>query len=338
MLSLQSGQREEINMRAAYYEANGRAGDVLRVGEVETPVPGPGEVRVKLKTSGINPSDVKSRGGLTRKIAFSRVIPHSDGAGEIDMVGAGVAPTRVGERVWTFNAQWKRASGTAAEYVVLPSEQAVVFPTSATFDVAAGIGIPAMTAWYAVERALLADGGTVFIPGGAGAVGNYAIQFAKARHARVITSVSSDQKAAIASEAGADHVINYKTEDVAARVMQITDGARVDGVVEVDLGAGAKIWPAILRPHGTCVVYGTSAGEHVIPAAFCLTNNITIRFVLVYEMTTEEMRAATAAITKMLTEGRLVHNVAATFPLEEIVAAHEAVERGVGGKVVLQIA
>jgi NADPH:quinone reductase len=324
-------------MRAAYYEANGRAADVLRVGEIETPAPGPGEVRVKLKASGINPSDVKSRAGLTHKIAFPRVIPHSDGAGEIDMVGAGVAPARVGERVWTFNAQWKRAFGTAAEYVVLPSEQAVAFPASATFDVAAGIGIPAMTAWYVVEQALPAEGGTVFIPAGAGAVGNFAIQFAKARHARVITSVSSDQKAVIASQAGADHVINYKSEDVAGRIMQITGGKPVDAVLEVDLGAGAKLWPAILRPHGTCVVYGTSAGEHVIPAQFCLTNNITIRFVLVYEMTKDEMQAATAAITKMLTEGRLVHNVAATFPLANIVAAHEAVERGVGGKVVLQI-
>ena len=121
-------------MRAAYYEQNGRAAGVLRVGEIDTPVPGPGEVRVKLKTSGINPSDVKGRAGLTRKIAFARVVPHSDGAGEIDVVGAGVPQARVGERVWTFNAQWKRASGTAAEYVVLPSHQAVALPTSVNFD------------------------------------------------------------------------------------------------------------------------------------------------------------------------------------------------------------
>jgi NADPH2:quinone reductase len=145
-------------MRAAYYEQNGRAADVLRVGEIDTPVPGPGEVRVKLKTSGINPSDVKGRAGLTRKIAFARVVPHSDGAGEIDVVGAGVPQARVGERVWTFNAQWKRASGTAAEYVVLPSHQAVALPTSVNFDVGAGIGIPAMTAWYAVDLALPAEG------------------------------------------------------------------------------------------------------------------------------------------------------------------------------------
>ena len=324
-------------MRAAYYEQNGRAADVLHVGDIETPTPGPDEVRVRLRTSGINPSDVKGRAGLTRKIAFGRVVPHSDGAGEIDMVGDGVARSRVGERVWTFNAQWKRPSGTAAEFVVLPSSQAVALPTSVSFDVGAGIGIPAMTAWYAVALALSADGGTLFIPAGAGSVGNYAIQFAKARHATVITTVSSEAKAAIARQAGADHIINYRTEDPAARVMEITGRKPVDAILEVDLGAGAKLWPAILRPHGTAIVYGTSAPEHTIPAAFCLTNNIAVRFILVYEMTSADMLSATAAITKMLSEGRLVHNVAATFPLEQIVAAHEAVERGAGGKVVLQI-
>src|SRR6516225_4913043 len=188
-------------MRAAYYETNGAARDVLRVDEVETPRPGRGEVRVRLAVSGVNPSDVKSRAGLTRKIAFARVVPHSDGAGEIDLVGPDVAQARVGERVWTFNAQWKRASGTAAEYVVLPSAQAVPLPTSVDFDVGAGIGIPAMTAWYAVELALPSEGGTIFIPAGAGAVGNYAIQFAKARHATVITTVSSEEKALIARQA-----------------------------------------------------------------------------------------------------------------------------------------
>ncbi len=325
-------------MRAAYYERNGSATEVLRVGEVDTPAPGPGEVRVKLYTSGINPSDVKGRAGLTRKIAFPRVIPHSDGAGEIDAVGDGIARTRLGERVWTFNAQWRRPFGTAAEYVVLPAAQAVPLPRSVSFEAGAGIGIPAMTAWYAASLALPQEGATIFIPAGAGAVGNYAIQFAKARHAQVITSVSSDGKAAVARQAGADHAINYKSEDLPRRIAEITGGRGVDAILEVDLGAGAKYWPSILRPHGTVVVYGTSAPEHVIPAAFCLTNNIRIRFILVYEMSVAEIENAVAAITKMLTEGRLVHNIALTLPLEQIVKAHEAVEHGAGGKVVLQIA
>src|SRR5262245_27760565 len=175
-------------MRAAYYEANGAAADVLRVGDVATPEPGPGEVRVKLKTSGVNPSDVKSRAGATRKIAFPRVIPHSDGAGEIDKVGDGVAASRIGERVWTWNGQWRRAFGTAAEYVTLPQQQAVALPQSVSFEVGAGIGIPAMTAWYAVTCAHAAQGTTIFVPGGAGAVGFYAIQMAKMQGARVITT------------------------------------------------------------------------------------------------------------------------------------------------------
>jgi NADPH2:quinone reductase len=325
-------------MRAAYYEQNGPANNVLRVGEVDAPAPGPGEVRIKLYTSGINPSDVKGRAGLTRKIAFPRVIPHSDGAGEIDMLGDGVAQARLGERVWTFNAQWRRPFGTAAEYIVLPAAQAVPLPRSVSFEVGAGIGIPAMTAWYAATLALPQEEATVFIPAGAGAVGNYAIQFAKARRAQVITTVSSEAKAAIARQAGADHIINYKSDDLAQRIGEITGGRGVDAIIEVDLGAGAKYWPRILRPHGTVVVYGTSAPEHVIPAAYCLTNNIAIRFILVYEMSAAETQNAVAAITKMLTEGRLVHNVAAALPLDQIVAAHEAVERGAGGKVVLQIA
>src|ERR1700712_4933619 len=205
-------------MQAAYYERNGAAVDVLQVGEVETPRPGPGEVRIRLQTSGVNPSDVKARAGTARKIAFPRVIPQSDGAGEIDAVGEGVAASRVGERVWTWNAQWKRPFGTAAEYVVLPQAQAVLLPPEAGLEAAACLGIPAMTARHAVAAAGADAGSTLLISGGAGAVSHYAIQFAKARKARVITTVSSPEKAALAREAGADHVIDYRQEDVGARV------------------------------------------------------------------------------------------------------------------------
>jgi len=325
-------------MRAAYYERNGAASEVLQVGDVVTPTPAPGEVRVKLKTSGVNPSDVKGRAGLTRKIAFPRVTPHSDGAGEIDMVGEGVAAARVGERVWTWNGQWRRASGTAAEYIVLPSRQAVALPKSVSFEVGAGLGIPAITAWYAVTQARAADGKTLFIPAGAGAVGFYAVQMAKLRGARVITTVSSPEKAKIARDAGAEHIIDYKREDVAARVAEITDKHGVDAIIEVDLGAGAKLWPAILRPHGKVIVYGTSAQDHTIPAGFCLTSNIDVRFILVYEMPAADIDEAIADISKMLAENRLIHNIARTVPLDQIVAAHQAVEAGALGKVVVTIA
>src|SRR5438552_861308 len=166
-------------MRAAYYEKNGSAKDVLHVGEVETPNPGPGEVRIKLNTSGVNPSDVKNRAGLTRKIAFPRVIPHSDGAGEIDLVGEGVSKSRIGQRVWLWNGQWKRANGTAAEYVALPEQQAVPLPKNISDEAGACLGIPALTAYHAVELALATGGNKILIAGGAGAVSHYAIQFAK---------------------------------------------------------------------------------------------------------------------------------------------------------------
>jgi NADPH2:quinone reductase len=313
-------------MRAAFYEKNGPARDVLAIGEIETPRPGPGEVRVKLMTSGVNPSDVKSREGRTRKIAFPRVIPHSDGAGVIDMVGDGVAG-RVGERVWTWNAQWKRAFGTCGEYVVLPAAMAVRLPDHVGFAEGACLGIPAMTAYHAVAVADAWAGSTLLISGGAGGVAHYAIQFAKARGAVVITTVSSEEKARLAQRGGADHVIDYKRENVGERVMDLTDKAGVDAVIELDLSANAKLLPGVLRPGGLVVVYGTGA-EASIPAQWLLVNRITLKFIFVYELNREEREAAVAAITRMLEEKRLSTNVALTLPLSDVVAAHEAVEQG----------
>ena len=323
-------------MRAVWYEKNGTANEVLQVGEVETPQPGPGEVRIKLKTSGVNPSDVKNRAGTTRKIAFPRVIPHSDGAGVIDAVGAGVAKSRVGERVWTWNGQWKRPFGTAAEFITLPENQAVKLPDAISFEAGACFGIPALTAWHAVDLAGTAKGMTLLIAGGAGAVAHYAIQFAKARGATVITTISSPEKAKLAHQAGADHTIDRKTEDVGARVAALTKGG-VDAVIELDLTANAALLPGVLRPRGTLVVYGT--GPQVqFPGSFCLVNNITVKFLLVYELTADERTRAVDAITRMLQAKALKHNVAQTYPLAEIVAAHQAVESGkVAGNVVMTI-
>jgi NADPH:quinone reductase len=325
-------------MRAAYYEANGPAREVLKVGEVDTPKPGPGEVRVRLHTSGVNPSDVKGRAGA-RKIAWPRLIPHSDGAGEIDSVGEGVPAGRVGERVWVWNAQWKRAFGTAAEYVVLPAEQAVSLPAGISFAAGACLGIPAMTAWHAVALAGAGAGSTVLISGGAGAVSHYAIQFARAQNATVLTTVSSAEKAEVARRAGADHTIDYRAEDVGARVMEFTQNRGVDTVIELDIVANAKLLPGVLRPKGKVVIYGTGGAEATIPSSFCLVNSITLQHFLVYELSREERAAAVGAIQEMLKADRLAHNIAATFSLDQIVAAHEAVESGrTIGNVVVEIA
>jgi NADPH2:quinone reductase len=313
-------------MRAAYYEKNGSAEEVLHLGEVETPAPGPGEVRVRLATSGVNPSDVKTRAGTARKIAFPRVIPQSDGAGEIDAVGEGVAASRVGERVWIWNGQWKRPFGTAAQYIVLPQQQAVCLPDNIGFEAGACLGIPALTARHAVEIAEVAAGKTVLIAGGAGAVAHYAIQFAKARGATVISTVSSAVKAVVAHEAGADHTIDYRAENVGERVMALTKGG-VDAVIELDLTANAALIASVLRPRGIVAVYGTGP-QATIPASFCLVNNITLKFMIVYELTAWEREAALADVTRMLGGNRLIHNIAKTFPLSDIVAAHHMVEQG----------
>jgi NADPH2:quinone reductase len=325
-------------MRAVYYERNGAARDVLTLAEVETPRPGPGEVRVKLATSGINPSDVKSRAGATRKIAYPRVIPDSDGAGEIDMVGDGVPTSRVGERVWVWNAQWLRPFGTTAEYVALPSAQAVRLPANASFEAGACLGIPAMTAYQAVAVSGALPGMTLLVAAGAGGVGHYAIQFAKQAGATVIATVSSPKKAELAQAARADHTVDYKTENVGERVMALTGKRGVDAVIEVDFAANAHLLPGVLRPRGGVVIYGTGNKASDIPWNFFLRNSITLKYIYVYELTPAEREAALAAITRGLETNTLINNVGLTLPLADIVAAHEAVEQGqVLGNVVIAL-
>jgi NADPH2:quinone reductase len=324
-------------MRAAFYEHNGTAREVLRVGEVETPQAGPGEVRVKLSTSGVNPSDVKSRQGSTRKIAWPRIIPHSDGAGVIDQVGDGIAKARIGERVWIWNGQWKRAYGTAAEFIALPAAQAVKLSDKVSFEAGACLGIPAMTAYHAVALAAAQKGTMLLVSGGAGSVSQYVIQFAKLAGATVLTTNSSEEKAKIAREAGADHTIDYRREDVGARVMELTDKHGVDAVIEMDLAANAKLIPQVLRAKGSVIVYGTGP-EAVIPATFCLVNTIRLQFFLVYELDTAERERTVSAINLALSEGNLINRVAQpTFSLADTAAAHEAVERGTVGNVIVTI-
>ncbi len=322
-------------MQAVYYEHNGTAREVLRVGEVETPHAGAGEVRIKLATSGVNPSDVKSRQGTTRKIAYSRVIPHSDGAGIVDEVGAGVSKSRIGERVWVWNGQWKRPFGTAAEFVVLPAAQSVTLPDKVSFEAGACLGIPAMTAVHAVILANVTKGMTLLVSGGAGAVSQYVIQFAKAKGARVITTISSAEKAKAARDAGADAMIDYKRENVGERVMELTDKHGVDAIIEMDLTANAKLIPAVLRPKGSVIIYGTGP-EAALPAAFCLVNSIRLQFFLVYELDAGERERAISAIDEALKTGQLLNRVAQpAYALADTVAAHEAVERGTLGNVIV---
>jgi NADPH2:quinone reductase len=324
-------------MRAVWYERNGAA-DVLHVGEMPDPTPGPGEVRVRIVTSGVNPSDWKRRQGLTRRMEFPRVIPHQDGAGVIDRVGPGVPESRLGERVWLYQAQIGRPFGTAAEYTVQPAERVVPLPANTSFAEGAGLGVPAMTAHRCVFADGPVSGKTVLVTGGAGAVGHYAIQLAKLNGAQVIATVSSDQKAQIARAAGADHTINYRTEDTAKRIMDITGGTGVDHIVEVDFAGNFSVSREVLRSNGVLAVYAAGvAPQPPVPLQF-KASNITVRFVLVYDMPDAAKQAAVQEITQLLEGGKLRHQLGPRFPLESTIQAHQAVEGGAIGKVVLEVA
>ncbi|MGZ8982002.1 MAG: NADPH:quinone reductase [Burkholderiaceae bacterium] len=327
-------------MLAAFYTRTGPARDVLTVGEIDTPLAGPGEVRVKLACSGVNPSDVKTRGGVrSRDLPFARIVPHSDGAGVIDAVGVGVPPQRAGERVWVWNAAWGRAMGTAAQYVVLPAAQAIPLPADTGFDAGACLGIPALTAFHAVHCNGGVNGRTVLVAGGAGAVGHYAIQFAKLGGAvRVIATVSSDEKAALARAAGANVAINYRTEDVAQRCLELTDGAGVDRVVELDLAANLGIDLAAVRRDGEITVYGSGAPEVAVPFFPALLKNVRLQFFIVYNLSEADRARAVSGVTALLAAGRLQHNIARHLPLSRIAEAHELVEGGrASGNVVLDV-
>jgi NADPH2:quinone reductase len=327
-------------MRAAFYECTGPARQVLQLAELPTPEPGAGEVRVRLACSGVNPSDVKSRAGLrTKVLAFPRIVPHSDGAGVIDRVGDGVSPARVGERVWVWNAAWKRPFGTAAEFAVLPAAQAVALPKDVAFDVGACLGIPALTALHAVRMDGGVEGKSVLVTGGAGAVGHYAVQMARLAGARqVIATASSAGKAALARQAGADEVIDYRREDVAARALAATGGEGVDRVIEVDFAANVGASLAAVRAEGDIVVYGSGAAEIAVPFFPAILKNVRVRFFIVYNLSPADRAAAIAQLTSWLGDGKLAHNIAARLPLPSIAEAHELVESGgATGNVVLTI-
>jgi NADPH2:quinone reductase len=325
-------------MRAAWYARNGEARDVLVVGEMPTPEPGPGEVRVRLHASGVNPSDVKSRRG--RPLVGERVIPHSDGAGVIDAVGPGVPQARVGERVWIWNGQWQRSFGTAAEFITLPSAQAVRLPDGVDFAAGACLGIPALTAFQAVRLVAPSPGQTILVVGASSAVGHYVTQIAVRRGATVIGTVGSAAKAAHARAAGASATIDYKTEDVAARVKELTGGQGANGVIDMDFASTVRLLSAgALAPHGTMVCYGSNAMDDVpVPFRDLLFRSLALRFFLVYDLLPVDRRAALEGVTALLEAGHLAHTIGARFPLEDIVAAHEAVEEGrVLGNTVIEL-
>ena len=317
-------------MKAVWYERTGAATEVLSFGEMPTPVAGPGEVRVRLHASGVNPSDAGRRAGSFRAMEYPRVIPNSDGAGIIDQVGAGMTRLAVGQRVWLFNGQRNgRAFGTAAEYIALAERLVTPLPDEVPFPAGATLGIPCMTAWCCLFGDGSIAGRTVLVPGGAGAVGHYAVQLAKWGGARVIATVSSPRKAEQARLAGADLVIDYKTEDVIAKTRAFTDGRGIDRVVDVDFGGNLATTLKLMAMNSTIAVYATNGNRNpVVPMRELMEKCIALRALVLPALPWPLHAAAQADISKWLAAGRRIHNVAALFPLAETAQAHLAVEKG----------
>jgi NADPH:quinone reductase len=320
-------------MLAARYPVDGPDAGSLSVGELDAPSPGPGEVRVRVAVSGVNPTDWKARSRPLVAAGAPFVVPNQDGAGTIDAVGEGVDAARVGERVWLYNAQWQRAQGTAAQWIALPAEQAVPLPEGASLELGASLGIPAMTA----HRCLFADGevAPVLVHGGAGAVGHAAIELAAWRGLPVAATVSSDEKARLAAAAGASLVVNYRTDDVVAAVREWAP-AGVRRIVEVDVAANLTLDAQLLAPGGTISAYAGLGASAALPRTLMVLN-AKVEFVLVYTMPEQAKRSAVADITAALEAGALTTLPLHRFPLEEIAGAHDAVESGAVGKVLVDI-
>ncbi len=325
-------------MKAALYDRYGPAREVLRVEDVERPEPGPGEVRVRVEFSGVNPTDWKSRSGATPRPIDGFQIPHHDGAGVIDAVGEGVDPGRVGQRVWLWMAAAGRRWGTAAEWTVVPVYAAVPLPDGVSGELGASLGVPALTA----HRCLLADGPidgqTVLVAGGAGAVGHFAIELGKRAGARVVTTVSGPQKAELAVKAGADLVVNYREPDAADQIRSFAGAAGVDRVVEVALGANLQLDLAVVaRPDARIVCYAAEADDPTLPVRACMNANVVLRFVLLYGVPAEALIQAAGDITGALADGTLTELPVIRYPLDQIAAAQDAVEAGAVGKVLVVI-
>ncbi|MBL0746221.1 NADPH:quinone reductase [Nocardioides baculatus] len=337
-------------MRAVVYTESGDS-DVLELVEREAAEPGPGEVRVRIVRAGVNPTDWKFRAGGMGKLAFPEIVPGQDGAGVVDAVGAGVTDLAVGDRVWTMLAQHQRPGGTAQEQVVIPADRVTALPDAASYDLGASLGVPAVTAHRALTTSedgpdRLApgalDGTTVLVAGGAGAVGNAAIQLARWAGATVISTVSSDEKGALATAAGAHHVVNYRDGDTAAAIRDLApDG--VDLVVEVAPAQNLRLDLAVIRPRATIAIYANNGGDEVaISVRETFSTNARFQWVLLYTVGQEALRRAAEDITAAVADGGFqvgeehglpLHH----FPLERTAEAHAAVEDGAVGKVLVDV-
>jgi NADPH2:quinone reductase len=329
-------------MRSIGYEEFGSAKIVLKAITLNDPIAKEGEVVVKLHASGVNPSDTKARAGSRPgviKPPFPLVIPHSDGAGEIVSVGKSVPSSRIGERVWVWNGQWKRAYGTASEYITLPQEQAVILPKNTSFEVGATLGIPGLTACHAVLGNGSVAGKTLLISGGSGTVGHIAIQIAKAHGAKVLTTISNPEDEAAVLVAGADNAFLYSDDNLDEQILFKTGGEGVDRIVEVEFGRNIDTNVEIIKNHGTIVSYGSAQDmSPQLPFYPLMFKAVKLELMLVYLLSKSERTQAIEHLTKLLEEGKLKIRIHKIFDLDMCVKAHEAIESGKrSGSVILKI-
>ena len=324
-------------MKAAWYEKQGPARDVLVVGEMDDPQPRSGEVRIRVAFSGVNPGDVKKReDAFGVGMPYPRVVPHSDGSGTIDGVGEGVSRQWIGRRVWCYGAQSYRPFGTAAEYTVVPVERVVELPEGVPLEQGACLGIPGITAHRNVHVAGSVQGRTVLVQGGAGAVGASAVQLAHQAGARVIATCRAESDKEIASRAGADEVL-LTTGNWAQQIRQLApDG--VQHIVEVAFGANIKIDVELLAQGGSIATYATNTPMPETPVWQLVFVNARLFFVGSDDVSSEAKIEASRDINQALEAGWKGLDIAEVIPLDGVAHAHELVEHpSKPGRVVVSI-
>ncbi len=328
------------SMRACWFETFGPASEVLTCGELPKPRPASGEVLVHMKTTGVNPSDVKKRAGAFPSLLDEGlVIPHSDGAGVIESVGEGVASQRIGERVWVYQAQFARRFGSAAEYLAIDASRAATLPDSTSFETGACLGIPVMTSHRCVFVDGPVEGQTLLITGGAGRVGYYAIQWAKQAGARVIATASNDADRETCEAVGADLVVNHREANWGEAILSATQGEKVDHVIDVEFGANLSEVLKLIRIGGSIATYSsTQVKEPKLPFLQMMYLDLTLHLVIVYAIPEAAKQAAIADINGKLANDELRHRIAHALEFNQMVRSHELIEQGgFGGSVVVRI-
>ena len=327
-------------MKAAWFDQFGPADKVLKVGEQETPEVKRGDVLIQMATSGVNPSDVKKRSGaFPNLLDDGPVIPHSDGAGKIIAVGEDISKSRINERVWVYQAQFERRSGTAAEFLSIDSNRAIALPENTSYEIGACLGIPAMTA----HRCVFSDGDVIdkyiLVTGGAGRVGSYAIQWAKNAGALVIATASNEEDKKLCHDLGAEIVVNHRDEHWDMDILVKTNGSKIDRVIDVEFGKNLPKLLKVLKTGATITTYASSqVSKPELPFLQMMYMDLSVRMVIVYAMPEEAKNQAIIDITTALKNNQLIHRVTHLLPFKEVHTSHQLIESGkVRGCVILTL-